>query len=383
VQTDWANGRRSATSSGSNPYENVLAPYNVNHLEQLWTTTGGSYLSNGPPGVAVASGLTIAENGHSGTIVALRPDGSQAWSQALSSSFFSGPAPATGSGLVIASSTDGKVHAYNLANGAPKWTSAGPSDTGNGSPVVTGSEVLVPAPSALVAYNLFTGGVLWSYPGPCTGNVSTPAISAGTVLFTCTQSGGTPVVVVLGTDGSFRHWFSAAAGTTSAPAIAGGSVYLLLGGSLAGYSLSGYNPKWSDTPPFTVSTDPAAGDGIVVTCGSGGIWAVNVADGSVRFSDPGFGCTASPVIADGVIYMPRNGDIVMYDEYGDRLGRLGTGGDAGPPAVVDGSVYVEDSLSGVDRFAIPGGANPSSAHARPKLTALHPNRALKPYRSKR
>jgi outer membrane protein assembly factor BamB len=298
----------------------------------------------------------------------------------LASGFFSGPAPATGNGVVVASSTDGKVHAYNLTTGTPKWTSAGPSDVGSGSPVVTGSEVLVPAPSALVAYNLNTGGVLWSYPGPCTGNVSTPAISAGTVLFTCTQSGNSPVLVVLGTDGSFRHWFSMAAGTTSAPAIAGGSAYLLLSGSLTSYSLSGFNPKWTDAPPFAVSTDPAVGDGIVVTCGSGGIWAVNVAEGSLRFSDTTFACTASPVIAGGVIYMPRNGDIVMYDEYGNRLGRLGTGGNAGPPAVVDGSVYVEDSLSGVDRFALPGGANPSSAHARPKVQSLHPNRALKAYR---
>jgi hypothetical protein len=382
VRTDWLDDRGSAENNGWNPYENVLDTSTVRRLELTWTTTGGSYLSNGPPGVIVAAGRIISPAAIFSTLPALDTTGAQQWSQPLSSTYFSGPAPADGNSTGVQPSTDGKVHAYVLGTGAPRWTSAGPSDTGNGSPIVNGADVLVPAAAQLNDYNLSTGAVRWSYPGPCTSNVSTPAIEASTVLFTCTQSGGTPVMVVLGTDGGFRHWFSVAAGTTSAPALYGGSVYALLGGNLVAYSLSGFNPKWSLTPPFAVSTDPAAGDGIVATCGGGGIWVVNVADGSTRFSNASFSCTAPVTIADGVIYEPRNGDIVMFDEFGDLLGRLGTGGDVGPVAVADGTVYAEDSLSGVDRFAVPVPASTAAVRTaghRPIPRRLHPNRALKPY----
>jgi hypothetical protein len=385
VRTDWLDGRGSAQNNGWNRFENVLDTSSVRRLEQVWTTTGGSYLSNGPPGVIVAAGRIISPAGIFGTLPALNTNGAQLWSQPFSSSFFSGPAPADGSSVVVVPSADGKVHAYSLTSGAPKWTSPGPSDSGNGSPIVNGGDVLVPGATQVNDYNLSTGAVRWSYAGPCTGNVSTPAVEAATVLFTCTQSGGSPVLIVVGTDGSFRHWFSVAPGTTSAPALYGGSVYALFGGNLVAYSLSGYNPKWILAPPFAVSADPAAGDGIVATCGGGGIWVVNVADGSTRFTNASYSCTAAVTIANGVIYEPRNGDIVMFDEYGDLLGRLGTGGNAGPVAVSDGSVYTEDSLSGVDRFALPAGAGTAAVRkayhrGRPNPRTLRPNRKLRLYR---
>jgi hypothetical protein len=76
----------------------------------------------------------------------------------------------------------------------------------------------------------------------------------------------------------------------------------------------------------------------------------------------------------------------MFDEFGTPLGRLGTGGNAGPVAVVDGSVYVADSISGFDRWAIPAGASTAAVRTaahRPNPRTLHPNRALKLYHGKR
>ena len=116
--------------------------------------------------------------------------------------------------MVVVASTDGKVHAFNLLTGAPKWTTAGPYDTGNGSPVVVGSSVIVPGTTTLTSYNINTRAVNWSYTGPCTGNLSTPAVSAGTVAFTCTNSGGAAVLVSLGTNGTFYYWVTTAAGAT-------------------------------------------------------------------------------------------------------------------------------------------------------------------------
>jgi PQQ-like domain len=389
VRTDWLSGRGSVQNNGWNPFENVLYSSNVSRLEETWSTTGANFLSNGPPGVIVAAGKLVGAAAIRSTLNALTAaTGAGAWSQSLNTSFFSGPAPADGSGTVVAAGTDGKVHAYALSSGAPRWTSAGPSDTGNGSPIVNGGDVLVPGASALTDYNLSTGAVRWSYTGPCTGSLSTPAIEASTVLFTCTNSSGAPVLVSLGSDGTFYHWFSTGAGTTSAPAIHGGNVYALLGGSFVGYSLSAFNPKWSLTPPFSVSTDPAAGDGIVATCGAGGLWVVNAADGTTRFADAGFGCSAPVTIANGVIYEPRNGDIAMFDEWGSRLGRLGTGGNVGPVAVADGAVYAADSIAGFDRWALPPAASTATVRAkahrrRPNIRRLHPNLALKPYRHQR
>jgi hypothetical protein len=92
-----------------------------------------------------------------------------------------------------------------------------------------------------------------------------------------------------------------------------------------------------------------------------------------------FGCTAAPTIADGVIYEPRGGEIAMWDEYGDLLGRLGTGGAAGPVTVVDGSVYVSESISGIDCYRVPTATAPKGAP--PDFRQLSPDWTLKPYSS--
>lgn len=377
VRTDWLNPRRDSRASGWNRYENTLNVSTIRNLAMLWTTNGANFLSNGPPGVIYASGLIVTSLPVRSLLVALRVDGTQAWSQPLNTSYFSSPAPSTAGGIVVQPSTDGKVHAFTLATGAPKWTTPGPSDTGNGAAVIVGHLVLAPGATTLQALDLTTGLPQWSYTGPCTSNLSTPAISAATILFTCTNSSGGAVLVSLGLDGTFYHWFSVAAGTTGSPAIDGGNVYLLLGGNLIGYSLSAFNPKWTIAPPFSVFADPAAGDGIVATCGGGGIWVVNAASGTTRFANASYACSAPVTIANGVIYEPRNGDIVMFDEYGDVLARLGSGGNVGPVTVADGSVYAADSIAGVDRWGIPAPAS-ASAEPPPKPWQLYPDRKLTP-----
>jgi hypothetical protein len=382
VRTDWVNPRRNVTSSGANPFENVLDASSVRRLEMAWTTTGSTFLGNSGPSLVVASNVIVAPVPFASKVVALNTDGKQLWSRSQTSIFFSAPGPAAGAGIVVVPSSDGKLHAYTLLKGAPKWTSPGPNDVGAGSPVIAGSVVFAPGATMFQALDLNSGAQKWSYTGPCTGNISTPALSGGIVVFTCTNSGGAAVLVSLGVDGTPYHNLSTVTGVTSAPAVAGGAAYMLIGGKFAAYSLSAYNPKWSLTPPFTVSEAPAVGDGIVVTCGSGGVWAVNIADGSTRFSNTAYPCSASPTIANGVIYLPANGDITMFDEFGSRLGRLGSGGGVGPVSVVDGSVYAVDSIAGVDRWTIPAAAANAArrtAAARPDVRQLHPDWMLTPY----
>jgi outer membrane protein assembly factor BamB len=377
VRTNWANPRRTASSSGANAYENVLTSSTVKKLELDWTTTL-IWLADAPAGVAVSSGLAIAPLPFSGEVVALHSaDGSQAWSQPLT---VNSAAPAVGSGIVVVPSTDGKLHAFSASTGAVKWTSPGPSDTGNGSVLISGTTVYAPGATELQAFNLTTGAPKWQVAGTCTGNVSTPAISAGLVLFSCTDSGGEDYLVVVGTNGTLYHSGSAAAATLSAPAILGGNAYLLFGGNLTSISLSAYTPKWTDTPPFAVGWTPAVADGLVVTCGGGGIWAVDAVDGSTSFENASYPCNGPVTIANGVIYEPQLGNVAMFDEFGDPLGRLGSGGTAGPVSISDGAVYAGDSASGVDRWAIPatGGALHPNASP-PDVSTLHPDRTLKPY----
>jgi hypothetical protein len=381
VRTDWVNPRRNAGSSGWNPYETVLDYSTVGRLEWTWSTSGGNYFANVSPAVVVASGLIVGESAHFGTLTAVRTDGSQAWSQPFSSSFFSGPGPAEANGILVTASSDGKVHAYTLATGARRWTSAGPSDTGAGSLVVWNSTVFAPGATAIRAFNLTTGAPLWSYSGSCANTFSTPAVAAGIVVFSCRDSGGNPLQVDLSTGGAFiGSAFAGGTGTTSAPAVVGGNVYSLFGGVLESRSLSGFYPKFSVTPPFSVFADPAAGDSLVATCGAGGIWVVYAGDGSTRFSNPNYPCNAPVTIANGVIYEPQGGDIAMFDEYGNLLGRLGAGGAVGPIAIVDGSVYAAESITGIDRWTIPAAASPAAhlSAARPDVSKLQPNRKLKP-----
>jgi outer membrane protein assembly factor BamB len=382
VRTNWANPRRTALGSGFNAYENVLNTSTIHRLEMDWTTTDGTFFSDPSPGVVVASGLVIAPVPLFGTLVALHADdGSQAWSQPFSSNADS-PGPAVGSGIVVAPSADGKLHAYSQSTGAVKWTTPGPSDTGNGAAVISGSTVYAPGATALQAFNLTNGTFEWQVTGPCTGNVSTPAVSAGIVIFTCTDSSGNGELVIASTAGTLNHAYSPGSGTLSAPAISGGNTYELLAGNLWALSQSGYNLKWSVVPPFSVYTAPAVADGYVATCGGGGIWVVNAGDGTTAFENAAYPCiAAAPVtIANGVIYEPQGGSVAMFDEFGNLLGRLGSGGTAGPVSISDGAVYAGDSGTGVDRWAIPA---PGSAlrpnGSPPDVSKLHPDRTLKPY----
>ncbi len=108
ARTDRLDLRGEAGGNGWNPYENVIGPANVNRLQLAWTTAG-SWFANIPPGVVVASKTIVALEPHLNTLVAVNTEGKQVWSQTLASSFFSGPAPADGSGVLVAASTDGPL----------------------------------------------------------------------------------------------------------------------------------------------------------------------------------------------------------------------------------------------------------------------------------
>jgi hypothetical protein len=388
VRTDWLDLGDAAAGTHFNPFENVLNTGNARRLDVQWTTTHGEGFSNGSGGAIVAGGLAIAKVPRSGVIVALGSNGTQAWSQPLDGGFFADSSPAEGNGVVVAGATDGHLHAFSLTSGTPKWTTTGMDVVTSGaSPIVSGSDIFSPTPSGIEDLNLSTGAVKWSFAGECTQSFSTPAVAAGAVFFTCLDSSGNIYLYAVGTDGTTRNFTLVAGnGATSAPAVANGRVYALFNGMLVSRSpaLYGSTASWTVTPPFAISSDVAAGDGIVAACGSGGLFVVNASDGSTRFSDASAPCSAAPSIANGVIFVPANQAITMFDFFGDKLGVLGSDGSTGPLAVSDGTLTAVAAISGIERWALPAAATTARArrsgwHARPNMRRLRPNHRLRPY----
>jgi outer membrane protein assembly factor BamB len=302
----------------------------------------------------------------------------------LTGAFFNDSSPAIGGSTVVAGGTDGHLHAYNLSTGSALWTTTGADVATSGpSPVVSGADVYSPAGSTLKDVALSNGAIKHTSSTSCTGGVTTPAVAGGTVVFACTDSAGFEYLNALGGDLSFRNAVNfASSAAMSSPAIAGARVYALIAGSLISRSISLFSGAgdWTATPPFTVASDVAAGDGVVAVCGSGGLWVVHAADGSTAFSSPGSACSAAPTIANDVIYVPEQEAISVYDLYGDLLTVLGTDGSTGNVAVVDGTVIAAVAISGVSQYAIPNGNNVgSSARARARTRRPNP-RSLRPDR---
>lgn len=376
VRTDWRSYRNGALGRGFNPHENVLTPATVANVESDWSTVGQAF-ANVPGGAVVAGGLVITPEAVNSTLVARRPDGTTAWSRSLTSSFFNGPTPAVANGIVVASSTDGLVHAFSLTNGAVRWTSAGPSDTSDsGSPVIAGSTVYVPGATALRAFTLATGALQWTYSGSCTAQLGTPAVSVSTIAFACTtNSGTTQVRNYLSFDGVLQGSSSTAVSTrSSAPVYAGGSLLTLTDTLLTLTGDRGFSERWRVTLPAATWRDPVASAGLAVVCGGAGVRAYSLGKGFLQWADADVVCNASPTVAGALVYVPEPSGVAVFDLQGRLLTHLGTAGSPGAVAVADGAVYAAVGLTGTQRWALPSTPAPAAA---PSAARLQPDRSLR------
>ena len=117
VQTDWSQFHFDADGTRLNPYENVLNPKNVGHLELKWSyatearSTTRPLVVNGVVYIASYDNKLYALDARSGT---------KLWSYSAGNWLSSSPAIADG--VVYFGSSDNNLYALNASTGAKLWS---------------------------------------------------------------------------------------------------------------------------------------------------------------------------------------------------------------------------------------------------------------------
>jgi outer membrane protein assembly factor BamB len=233
--------------------------------------------------------------------------------------------PVTASGVVYAGSEDHSVYAVSASQGTLLWKKA------VGwypylSPVVSESLYVGTADNGVVALRADDGSTLWSYTLHSAG---TPAVAGGGVYDDGLSIGSSTLVALNAADGSvrWRHDFGD---------------YTVVG--------LGYTPVISD--------------GMVFITDSAGVYALDPANGSIRWHVKLF-TTASGLsvltVQSGIIYVSGGNvasDVHLYalrSTDGSKLWEVRTDGFTTRPCVAGGVIYLAEKLypgtNGTDMFA--------------------------------
>jgi outer membrane protein assembly factor BamB len=196
--------------------------------------------------------------------------------------------------------------ALDLKTGKNIWKVERKKETGWTTPVVrnTGgtAEILFPGRGGITAYNAGTGEKLWTAPG----------LSAG----------------------------------ASTATIAGEMLYLPGGGVAAHKFIPGGTQKVWATPQLASGySSPVIHDGIVYAAGKGVLAAADATTGKVLWKESYKGtCSASPVVADGKVYVTNETGTIFVFQAGKEAELLATNAldeeTLGTPAFADGRVFV-------------------------------------------
>ena len=421
--------------SGDQPDETKIGTGNVGQLVQVRTYHAAAYLS----APLIANGILYVDVGR---LYAFDATGATDCSAAPTActplwtaptAYFQGMAIANGD--VFVTDAEG-VQAFAAAGSkncsgtpkvcAPLWatsthTSTGPAFTpGSGSPVVVGGVLYVPgygdgralsSGGAYVAAFDAAGSTgcsgspvvcvpMWTTTGlpASTGNTGSPAIGANGILYIANQTlyafdaagsancSGTPKVCA-------PLWTAATSNssTSSAPAVANGTVYVGSSGSkLYAFSAAGSvncsttatgktcTPLWTAATPAGIGGTPAVANGVVYTVSVTGTLSAFDAAGSANCSGTvtaktctplwssapgtsGYLTSSSPAVANGVVYFSStNGGTYGYDAAGSlNCSVSGTAKTCSPlwgavtgfigggsPAIANGVLYINVSGDG-------------------------------------
>ncbi|RTR06419.1 PQQ-binding-like beta-propeller repeat protein [Halomonas nitroreducens] len=245
----------------------------------------------------------------------------------------------------VFASHDGVVR-FDRDGGAAIWRSLAGEQTFE--PVPVGERLLVGTSAGLVALDAVSGDPVWRR-------------FAGTSVFSPTVAG--EVAYVAGRDGSLRaldiatgevRWQRRFTGWVYPPALHGG--VLVTGGQAA--ELVGLDPqsgeeRWRRSLGQELVYRPVAGrHGVFVTTFAGILWAIDPADGEVRWLHRDDVVSDSPSVVGDELYLPRFDGLVQgFDQAsGEGIGRYRLGSDALMPVSTDeGYVVASD---GAGRVAV-------------------------------
>jgi uncharacterized repeat protein (TIGR01451 family) len=374
VRTDWPKFHFNRTSTGFNPFENVIRPSNVSGLTVAWTGATGNQIPMSSPAVAngvvyigswddklyafSASGTT----GCSGTPKTCQP----LWTGATGAVV--NPSPAVANGVVYVGSNypDDKIYAFSASgttgcSGTPKacqplWTGA-TGDAINSSPLVANGVVYVGS----YDFKLY-------------------AFSASGT----TGCSGTPTTC--------QPLWTASTGSNinASPAVADGIVYVgSLDGKLYAFSASGTTgcsgtpktcqPLWTASTDSSLYASPAVANGVVYEASyNGTVYAFDAkgvvnCSGTPKTCQPlwtgtiGGGSFSSPAVAYGEVYVGSSDDKLYAFSASGTVGCSGTPKTCQPlwtgatgnrvlssPAVANGLVYVGSTDDNIYAFSALG-----------------------------
>ncbi|MFD8157073.1 outer membrane protein assembly factor BamB family protein [Streptomyces malaysiensis] len=216
------------------------------------------------------------------------------------------PAPLPVRDVVVASAEGGRLRAYDVRTGRPRWTSRAAGLTGR-----------------------------------------TLAVADDTVL----AVDGKGVLHALNAQDGKGRWKAAAADVATLLAVDDKAVYAVTrGGELRAVALTSNKPLWTVPSPVRTSEKSpaaaAAADGHLVICGDDGrVVALDTARGKTLWGPARHGTTAlAPAVADGTVYLGGRSLTALTLSTGERKWAQPSGGGRGwgAPVVAEDVVYAVD-----------------------------------------
>jgi outer membrane protein assembly factor BamB len=346
---DWAQFRYGPEGTGFNPFESTIGASNVSGLQQRWTESSqtGNPSESSP---VVANGSLYATSSYGKLDAFDASSGTGKWSYQMGASAQS-LSPAVDNGVVYASSY-GNLYAIDAASGTKLWSaSVGGAQVASPAVIANGVVYILATDTQLHAFNATTGSELWSV-GVGTG-FSTPAVANG--------------VVYIGSNDGKLYAFNATTGSevwaapvgawpqsSASVAVANGVVYIATD-KLYAFNATTGSELWSD-PVRVPNSTPAVANGVVYIFSTDAtLHAFNATTGSEVWSIGIDGGWTPPVVANGVVYLGERGTLDAFSATtGATLWSTAIGGSnvSVAPVVANGVVYASyhDVLYGGNGF---------------------------------
>ncbi len=331
----------SSSSSGNpSPSNSIVA---VSNISQYWNFTITGETPKSPP--VVSNGYLYAEfsgdNAYAYCLNAI--NGNQVWNFNIGKTTGVAFSPVISNGYVYvgasivegnisnyfpgtfpSSQVVGTVYCLNTTTGIQAWNySTGPNSFVVLSPVIGNGNIYLisgnPAPANICALNAFSGKTIWNI----------------------TLTGLTEPI------------------DSSAPVLAGNTIFAGLGNFVFALDASNGNQLWNYTAANSVGSVEIANG--VIYFGSGNpVCAVDEKTGAKLWSatTEGIVSASPPIVSDGAVYVSSGEDIYSFNvSKGIKLWNYTTGGQTSPPTLSEGSVYFGCSDLNVYCLNASSGAN--------------------------